>query len=82
MMLEMIQYPAMVMAILGAYLVTSPAVGVRRTAFGLWIAGNTLWVAWGLHAGAWGLVATYLVFTALAVAGYRRAKPGRGRVQG
>ena len=47
--IDLLQWPAMAVTIVAAYLVGSRL--PRRRAIGFWcfLAGNVLWVAWGLH---------------------------------
>ena len=53
---DLLQWPAMVITIIAAYLVGSRS--PRRRAVGFWcfLASNVLWVVWGLHDRAYALV--------------------------
>ena len=50
--LDLLQWPAMVVTVIAAWLVASRS--AHKRAFGFWcfLAGNVLWVAWGLHDSA------------------------------
>ena len=55
--LDAIQWPAMAVTLLAAWLVASRS--AKRRAHGFWwfIASNVLWVVWGWHTRAWALIA-------------------------
>jgi hypothetical protein len=78
-MIDLLQWPAMALGLLGAFLVASGDRGRRRVGFGVWVASNGLWIAWGCHGGAWGLVAMQVAFTATSVLGWWSHRPSAGR---
>ena len=66
--LNLLQWPALVLAIAGAPLVAS---GVSRrvyVGFTLWTVSNLCWIAWALTTGTWSvlLMQVYFLFTSLA----------------
>jgi len=69
MWLDLVQWPAMAVTIVAAWLVGSRV--AHRRALGLWcfLAGNVLWVAWGLHDSAYALVALQFFLAALNARG-------------
>jgi hypothetical protein len=69
MAIDLLQWPAMAVTIVAAYLVGSRL--PRRRAIGFWcfLAGNVLWVAWGLHDTAYALVGLQFFLAALNVRG-------------
>jgi len=70
--IDLLQWPAMVATIAGAWLVASRT--ARRRAVGFWIflLSNVLWVAWGLHDHAYALVGLQFFLAALNVRGVRK----------
>ena len=69
MWLDLLQWPAMAVTIVAAWLVGSRL--ARRRALGFWcfLAGNVLWVAWGLHDSAYALVGLQFFLAALNARG-------------
>jgi len=55
--LDLLQWPAMVITVLAAWLVGSRAARKRAIGFWCFLASNVLWVVWGLHDHAYALVA-------------------------
>lgn len=73
--LDLIQWPAMAVTVLAAWLVASSH--ERRRFFGFWafLLSNALWVAWGLHSHAWALVFLQLCLAALNIRGAKKTEP-------
>ena len=67
--LDLLQWPAMVVTVIAAWLVASRS--ARKRVFGFWffLAGNVLWVAWGFHDSAWALVGLQFFLAALNIRG-------------
>ena len=67
--LDLLQWPAMVVTVIAAWLVASRS--AHKRAFGFWffLAGNVLWVAWGFHDSAWALVGLQFFLAALNIRG-------------
>jgi hypothetical protein len=55
--LDAVQWPAMVVTLVAAYLVGSQSERKRSWGFWCFIASNLLWMAWGWHAHAYALIA-------------------------
>ena len=74
-MIDALQWPAMLVTLLAAWLVGS--LQKRRRSWGFWcfVAGNLLWVTWGLHDGAHALVGLQVGLSLLNVRGARRNVP-------
>jgi hypothetical protein len=70
--LDGLQWPAMVVTVLAAYLVGSQRKSFRAWGFWLFLLSNVLWVAWGWHAKAWALVALQVCLAAMNVRGTRK----------
>jgi hypothetical protein len=69
MWLDLLQWPAMAVTIVAAWLVASRAAHRRALGFWCFLAGNALWVAWGLHDSAYALVALQFFLAALNARG-------------
>ncbi|CAN5470769.1 hypothetical protein BH23BAC4_BH23BAC4_02160 [soil metagenome] len=54
--LDLIQWPAMLVTVVAAWLAAAQDRKHRMVGFWFFLASNVLWVAWGLHAGAWALI--------------------------
>ena len=74
-MLDAIQWPAMVVTLVAAYLVGSAS--KRRRSWGFWcfVASNVLWTAWGWHAHAYALIALQFGLLAMNIRGAKKNEP-------
>ena len=54
--IDHIQWPAMVVTLIAAYLVASLKKGRRQWGFWLFLLSNVLWIAWGWYASAYALI--------------------------
>jgi hypothetical protein len=54
--IDALQWPAMVVTVLAAWLVASQRKFKRNWGFWLFLLSNVLWIAWGLHDGAYALI--------------------------
>lgn len=68
-LLDFLQWPAMVVTVLAAWLVASTRKTRRNIGFWVFLASNVLWVVWGLHAGAWALIALQVALAILNIRG-------------
>jgi hypothetical protein len=73
--LDLIQWPAMVVTVLAAWLVASSLKRRRLVGFWIFLLSNVLWIAWGLHSHAWALVFLQLCLAAMNIRGARKAEP-------
>lgn len=73
--LDWLQWPAMLVTIVAAWLVGSTSRRRRTVAFWTFLASNALWVAWGWQAGAWALVALQVALAAMNIRGARKNDP-------
>lgn len=73
--LDLIQWPAMVLTVVAAWLVASTT--KRRRAFGFWcfLVSNVLWVIWGWHDSAYALIVLQFALAALNVRGALKNEP-------
>jgi hypothetical protein len=63
--LDLLQWPAMVVTVVAAWLVASRSARKRAVGFWCFLASNVLWVVWGFHDGAWALVGLQFCLAAL-----------------
>ena len=70
--LDLLQWPAMAVTLIAAWLVGSRKKGRRETGFWWFIASNVLWVAWGWHDQAWALIGLQAGLFALNLRGARK----------
>jgi len=73
--LDLVQWPAMAVTVLAAYLVASTSRRRRQVGFWTFIASNVLWVVWGWHTDAYALVALQVCLAALNIRGAMKAEP-------
>ena len=73
-MLDLLQWPAMVVTVLAAWLVASDRKSRRGHGFWVFLLSNAMWVAWGWHADAYGLIALQVCLAAMNIRGARKAE--------
>jgi hypothetical protein len=56
-LLDALQWPAMVVTLVAAWLVASQTKRRRSIGFWVFIASNILWIVWAWHTRAWALIA-------------------------
>lgn len=67
--LNWIQWPAMAVTVIAAWLVASQRKFKRNWGFWLFLLSNVLWVAWGLHDGAYALIMLQICLAILNIRG-------------
>jgi hypothetical protein len=67
--LDLVQWPAMAVSVIAAWLVASQAPWKRSAGFWCFLASNVLWIVWGLHDGAHALIVLQLALAALNIRG-------------
>lgn len=67
--LDLLQWPAMVITVIAAWLVAS--LNPKRRMIGFWcfIVSNVAWVVWGLHDDAYALVVLQVALAAMNIRG-------------
>lgn len=70
--LDLLQWPAMAITLLAAWLVASQRQGRRSLGFWVFLLSNGLWIAWGLQAEAYALIVLQLGLAAMNLRGVRR----------
>lgn len=74
-MIAFLQWPAMVVTVLAAWLTGSTAKRRRRWGFWLFLASNVLWIVWGWTTKAWALVLLQVFLAAVNIRGARKNEP-------
>ncbi len=67
--LDLIQWPAMAVTVLAAWLVASTHKHRREIGFWVFLASNALWIAWGIHDHAYALIALQVGLAVLNIRG-------------
>lgn len=70
--LDLLQWPAMAVTLLAAWLVASRERRRREWGFWVFLASNVLWIAWAIPARAWALVVLQVGLAAMNIRGVRR----------
>jgi hypothetical protein len=73
--LDALQWPAMAVTLLAAWLVASQAKRQRSWGFWCFILSNVLWVAWAWHVQAYALIVLQAGLFGLNVRGARKNEP-------
>ncbi len=73
--ISLLQWPAMAITLIAAWLVGSQHKKKRSWGFWCFIASNVLWVLWGWHDHAWALIALQVGLFALNIRGARKNDP-------
>jgi len=73
--IDVLQWPAMVVTVVAAWLVASQSKRRRRVGFWVFLLSNVLWISWGLHDRAYALVVLQLALGAMNVRGAFRNDP-------
>jgi hypothetical protein len=73
--LDLLQWPAMLVTVIAAWLIASQS--KRRREFGFWffLLSNALWIVWGWHDHAYALIALQFALAALNVRGAYKNEP-------
>jgi hypothetical protein len=67
--LDWIQWPAMLVTIVAAWMIASQRKFKRNWAFLLFLLSNVLWIIWGLHDHAYALILLQLALAILNIRG-------------
>ncbi len=71
-LLDLVQWPAMIVTVLGAWFVASSNRRRRHSGFWVFLASNLLWVVWGVHAQAYALIVLQGCLAAMNIRGERK----------
>jgi hypothetical protein len=67
--LNLLQWPAMVLSVVAAWLVGSQSEGRRKAGFWWFLASNVVWIAWGWSTQAYALIVLQVALAALNMRG-------------
>lgn len=70
--LDLVQWPAMAVTIVAAWLVASRSRRKRNAGFWVFLVSNILWVTWAWHDGAYALIVLQCFLAATNVRGVMR----------
>ncbi|MDT4873044.1 hypothetical protein D3C85_515230 [compost metagenome] len=70
--LDLLQWPAMLVTVLAAWLIGSRQETRRNIGFWVFLASNALWIAWGLHADAYALILLQVCLAAMNIRGAKK----------
>lgn len=65
--MEILQWPAMILTLLGAWMISTDKRSIRHKGFWVFLLSNVLWILWGMHVKAYGVV---LMQIGLAIVNY------------
>jgi hypothetical protein len=74
-LLSFLQWPAMAVTVMAAWLVASSHKRKRHWGFWLYMVSNVLWVAWGVYSHAYALIALQFCLAAMNIRGARKTEP-------
>jgi hypothetical protein len=72
---DAIQWPAMLVTVVAAWLVASQKKFKRNWGFWLFLASNVLWIIWGWHDSAYALIVLQVALAALNIRGTMKNRP-------
>ena len=72
-LLDLTQWPAMLITVIAAWFVASTHRHRRRIGFWLFLVSNVLWVAWGAHTNAYALILLQIFLAIMNIRGERKA---------
>ena len=74
-LLDLVQWPAMIVTIVAAWLIGSQRKRKREIGFWCFLLSNVLWIVWGWHDGAYALIGLQLALAFLNIRGVRKNEP-------
>ena len=73
--LDWVQWPAMMLTAIAAWLVGSRSEARRNSGFWIFLFSNLLWVIWGWHASAYALIVLQVCLAILNIRGAQKNDP-------
>lgn len=73
-LLSFLQWPAMAVTVIAAWLVASSHKNKRHWGFWLYMVSNVLWVAWGWYSHAYALIVLQFCLAAMNIRGARKTE--------
>jgi hypothetical protein len=80
-LLDLVQWPAMVITLIAAWLVGSRKVFKRNYGFWCFIASNVLWIVWGLRTSAWALIVLQVGLFILNLRGATKTEQAKAQAE-
>jgi len=74
-LLNLIQWPAMIVTVVAAWLVASQAKRKREYGFWCFLISNVLWIIWGWHDRAYALIVLQIALAILNIRGAYKNDP-------
>lgn len=74
-LMGLVQWPAMLLTALAAYLVGSQSKKKRSWGFWVFLLSNALWIVWGIHDGARALIVLQISLAILNIRGAFKNEP-------
>lgn len=71
-LLDILQWPAMAVTLLAAWLVASKSEPRRNTGFWVFLLSNVLWVVWGVYSQAYALIVLQIGLAAMNIRGAKK----------
>ena len=72
--IDWLQWPAMAVTVLAAWLVASEHKSRREVGFWVFLVSNLLWVVWGWHTHAYALIGLQFCLAGMNIRGARKAE--------
>lgn len=72
---DAIQWPAMLVTVVAAWMVASQRKFKRNWGFWLFLLSNVLWIVWGWHDEAYALIALQVCLAVLNIRGAKKNEP-------
>ena len=76
--LDLLQWPAMIVTVVAAWLIASQAKRKREIGFWCFLFSNALWIVWSWHDHAYALIALQIALALLNIRGLFKNEPARG----
>jgi hypothetical protein len=73
--IDLLQWPAMIVTIVAAWLVASQSKKRREAGFWWFLLSNLLWAVWGWSSGAYALIVLQVALAALNIRGVNKNDP-------
>jgi hypothetical protein len=73
--LDLMQWPAMALTVIAAWLVGSRSSFKRNSGFWVFLVSNALWIIWGWHARAYALILLQICLAFLNIRGAQKNDP-------
>ena len=72
--LDLVQWPAMAVTVIAAWLVAAKSEHKRNLGFWIFIASNVLWIVWGVYSESWALVVLQVALATMNIRGAKKTE--------